>query len=131
VSVQAAGQLEVNKQDADAKAESFQYGASNKNVRVKGPDFCKHDRCKPKPEPCKDRHCKPKPEPCKDDRHDCKKDSCDRKCEPRKPEPCKPDFKKPDHCKSRPPKCEPKCEPRKPCKPDHDPCKRHMLHETR
>jgi hypothetical protein len=97
---------------------------------------CKDRHCKPKPEPCKDdRHdCKPKPEPCKrdwDKPHGCTKDPCDRKCEPRKPEPCKPDFKKPDHCKSWPPKCEPKCEPRKPCKPDHDPCKRHMLHETR
>jgi hypothetical protein len=125
----------VNKQDADAKAESFQYGASNKNVRVKGPDFCKHDRCKPKPEPCK-HDCKPDwdRDKCKHDwdKHGCKKEPCERKCEPRKPEPCKPDFKKPEHCKARPPKCEPKrCEPRKPCKPDHDPCRRYMPHDTK
>jgi hypothetical protein len=62
VSVQAAGQLAVNKQDADAKAESFQYGARNENTRVIGPELCKHDSCKPdlkKREHCKSMGCKP------------------------------------------------------------------------
>jgi hypothetical protein len=105
LAIQAIGQEAGNKQDADAKADSFQLGASNQNGSLSGLDLCKHhDYCKPEKPDCKHDFCKPEKPDCKHDyckpeKPDCKHDYCKpddgMRCDPWGHRKCKPDHKRP------------------------------------